>query len=105
MTTQNAIRLSNLEDVHVNRLPNSAPSTTPYVHLSLINMIEAQTTPSSSPLHPPSVVSPLGQHPLGAPLDILVDQRADVGEHETTDVEAEKLGRVSGAELETDMRG
>ena len=50
-------------------------------------------------------MSRLGQHPLRAALDILVDQRADISEHEAAYIKAEKLGRVSGAELETDVRG
>lgn len=46
----------------------------------------------------------LGKDPLGAPLDKLVNQHANVREQEPADVEAKELCRVTCAEFEADVR-
>ena len=47
--------------------------------------------------------SGLDQDPLGAALDELVHEHAQIGQDEAADVETEELGGVTGAEFETDV--
>ena len=46
----------------------------------------------------------LSKSPLGASLDKLVHQQAQVGQDEAANVESEELGRVADAEFEADVR-
>jgi hypothetical protein len=45
----------------------------------------------------------LNQHPLTTTLDELIKHKSHISQGKATDVEAEELGRVSGAEFQTDV--
>jgi hypothetical protein len=46
----------------------------------------------------------LYEHPLTTPLNKLIHQHAQISKQEATDVEAEELAGMTGAEFEADVR-
>jgi len=74
-----------------------------YPFLSIQAKLQFRRSFKTWRVKPKHMLMRLCQNPFRAPLDVLVDKHADIAKHKAADVEAKELGRVSRAELETNV--